>query len=143
MNGALGSSFPFPEPLAIPSRPLHPDDSLASKPPFPPPFSSCSPNFGHKGACQALNCGPLRPMRGSTGWQGASDWVGREARRLSASSSVHLRPSAPWMAHSPQGFHQKRNQLGPRPSSYSECRNLLLLLTNTQSPLKILDIQHN
>ena len=39
--------------------PLHhsTDDSLASKPPFPPPSSSCSPNFGHKGAWQALNCG--------------------------------------------------------------------------------------
>ena len=57
MNGALGSSFPFRELLAIPSPPLHPDDSLASKPPFPPLSSSCSPNFGHKGAWQALNCG--------------------------------------------------------------------------------------
>ena len=73
--------------------------------------------FWGKGRGRPKTAGPVRPMRGSTGCQGAAiGWLGRPCSLSSclASSSSGHRPSV--LAHSPQRFHQKRNQLGTWPS---------------------------
>ena len=76
--------------------PVHhprPDDSLASKPPFPPLSSSCSPNFGHKGAWQALNCGAFEAN--------ARQYRLAGSQRLGGGRPEGSRPHLPWTSAHP------------------------------------------
>ena len=110
-------------------------------------FFSLFPNLGG-GAWQAQNCGACEANTRQYRLPGSSHWVAARPSSLSSClpSWPHLPPPTTahpsWPIH-PKGSTKNATNLALGLCSYSECLNLLLLLTNTQSQLKILDIQHN
>lgn len=144
-------SFPFGEPSPSPTTTFpRLNDSLPfQNGHFSSSFSSSlsSPIWGG-GAWQAQNCGACEANTRQYRLPGSSHWVAARPSSLSSClpSWPHLPPPATahpsWPIH-PKGSTKNATNLALGLCSYSECSNLLLLLTNTQSQLKILDIQHN
>ena len=141
-------SFPFGEPSPSPTTTFpRLNDSLPfQNGHFSSSFSSSlsSPIWG-EGRGRPKTAGPVRPIRGSTGCQGAAiGWLGGQAASRRAWPHLPQRPPpirrGPFTPKVPPKTQPTWHSAS---SPYSECRNLLPLLTNTRSQLKILDIQHN
>ena len=138
-------SFPFGEPLPTPPAPQPQPFTALSPFLLPPSLLPALAQFGWGGRGRPKTAGPVSPIRLSTGAGLSSHWVadGRPSSlKLPSSYTGRPPPILPCPIH-PKGSTKNATNLALGLCSYSECSNLLLLLTNTQSQLKILDIQHN
>ena len=97
LNGARTHS-PFhsenplrPPPQPSPASTIHCRFKMAIS--LPPPLLFSLPQFGGEGRGRPKTAGPVRPIRGSTGCQGAAiGWLGRPSCLSSCLASSSLRP---------------------------------------------------